>query len=106
MPGPLNFCEGPQLGTALVSPNKSNIDSKGKVLVVCQILVILIILVISFSLPCFLAVVDALKTLQQKIRKLEVERLQAHKNYLDISQNIQPAATTQPETENCSRKGK
>lgn len=89
-----------------MSPNKSNIDSKGKVLVACQKLVSFITLVISFALPRFLAVVDALKTLQQKIRKLEVERMQAHKNYLDISQNIQPADTTQPETEKGSRKGK
>lgn len=56
----------------------------------------------------FLAVVDALKTLQQKIRKLEVERMRAQKNYQDISQNIQPAATHDvgtAETEKCSRKG-
>lgn len=88
-----------------MSPSKGNLDSKGKVLVARQILVPFITF-ISFSLPCFLAVVDALKTLQQKIRKLEVERMQAHKNYVDISQNIQPAVTTTPETEQCSRKGK
>lgn len=50
--------------------------------------------------------VDALKTLQQKIRKLEVERMQAQKSYQDISQDIQPEATAQPETEKSSRKGK
>lgn len=50
--------------------------------------------------------VDALKTLQQKIRKLEAERMQAHKNYLDVSHKIQPAVSTQPETEKCSKKGK
>lgn len=66
------------MSTSMVSPNKSNIDSK--------------------------AVVDALKTLQQKIRKLEVERMQAQKSYQDISQNIQPEVTAQPESEKCSRK--
>lgn len=58
-----------------------------------------------FSTTCFLAVVDALKTLQHKIRRLEGERMQAQKSYQQISQNVQPAAS-QPETENCSRKGK
>lgn len=78
MPRPLDLCEKPRLSSSLVSPSKSNIDSK--------------------------AVVDALKTLQQKIRKLEVERMQAQKNYQDVSHNIQPAATTQPEMEKCSQK--
>lgn len=60
---------------------------------------------IFFFYLAILAVVDALKTLQQKIRKLEVERMQAQKSYQDVSQSFQPEATTQSETEKCSRKG-
>uniref|UniRef100_A0A1A7WGQ7 Centrosomal protein 57kDa-like protein 1 n=2 Tax=Iconisemion striatum TaxID=60296 RepID=A0A1A7WGQ7_9TELE len=35
------------------------------------------------------AVVDALKTLQEKIRRLELERKQAHKSYLQFSHDVQ-----------------
>ncbi|CAK6961874.1 centrosomal protein CEP57L1 [Scomber scombrus] len=74
-----------------VSQNKPNIDSK--------------------------AVVDALKTLQEKIRRLELERKQAEKSYRHFSQDAhkdqtittlytvqsQPA-TSLPETDNSNRK--
>ncbi len=65
------------------------------------------------------AVVDALKTLQQKIKRLELERKQAEKSYRQFSQDAQnneqvtasymvpsqPAASL-PETDNSDRKGK
>ena len=70
-------------------------------------------------LPCFPAVVDALKTLQQKIRQLELERKQAEKSYKQFSHDAQnreqltasymvpgqPAASL-PETDNSEKKGK
>lgn len=70
---------------------------------------------VNFSL----AVVDALKTLQQKIRQLELERKQAEKSYQQFSHQSQkyeqvtasyvvpgqPSAC-QPERDSSSRKGK
>ncbi|TKS75584.1 Centrosomal protein cep57l1 [Collichthys lucidus] len=53
------------------------------------------------------AVVDALKTLQQKIRRLELERKQAEKSFRQYSHDAQKQATassSQPESDNSGRK--
>lgn len=74
-------------------------------------LVCLCIVVYSSS-----AVVDALKTLQEKIRRLELERTQAEKSYQQFSHDAQkhPQVTTLysqtaaslPGTDNSARRGK
>lgn len=74
-------------------------------------LVCLCIVVYSSS-----AVVDALKTLQEKIRRLELERMQAEKSYQQFSHDAQkhPQVTTLysqtaaslPGTDNSARRGK
>lgn len=81
------------------SQTKNNIDSRGVVLSVCQ--ASCLIQCLSFSLFCnsyygwsfFMnscsAVVDALKTLQQKIRRLELERKQAEKTFQQFSRDSQ-----------------
>lgn len=64
------------------------------------------------------AVVDALKTLQEKIRRLELERKQAERSYSQFSHDAQrhqqviasytapsQAAASLPETDNSGRKG-
>lgn len=70
-------------------------------------------------LLCFPAVVDALKTLQQKIRRLELERKQAEKSYKQFSHDAQnheqltasytmpgqPVASL-PETDKSEKQGK
>lgn len=107
-----------------VSQTKPNIDSRGMAQPLCQASSLTQCFCYAhFILFCFLAslaVVDALKTLQEKIRKLELERKQAEKSYQQFSHDAcqsreqveasyrvlsQPAASL-PETDNNGRKGK
>ncbi|KAK5879999.1 hypothetical protein CesoFtcFv8_023069 [Champsocephalus esox] len=86
---PSSFCMDPQITSPRGSQTKANIDST--------------------------AVVDALKTLQEKIRRLELERKQAEKSYSQYSHDVQKhqqvtasvpsqTAASVSETENSGRK--
>uniref|UniRef100_A0A672YXI0 Cep57 centrosome localisation domain-containing protein n=1 Tax=Sphaeramia orbicularis TaxID=375764 RepID=A0A672YXI0_9TELE len=48
-----------------------------------------VVTVYIYVINCISAVVDALKTLQEKIKRLELERKQAQKNYHQFSQDAQ-----------------
>lgn len=75
--------------------------------------------VACFSVLSSPAVVDALKTLQDKIRQLELERKQAEKSFQQFSHDTQKhqqatasymmpsrSAASLPETNNSGRRGK
>lgn len=113
------------------SVTKNNLDSRGTVMSFFQashlIQLFLCHVIFSYSFQVWfsvfvnfcLAVVDALKTLQQKIQQLELERKQAERSYRQFSHQSQkyqqvsasyvvpgqPSAS-QPERDNSSRKGK